>query len=143
MKKERTMSTSVSETTTMELQPYIFFYGRSQEALDFYKSVLGGSYEATPQEGSVKIMHATFTAPGLSFMCSDGRPEQDGKRIDPDEGNVSLSLGVPDKAQGDRIFAALSHGGKVLMPLADAPWGDGRFGVIHDRFGLEWMVTTP
>jgi uncharacterized glyoxalase superfamily protein PhnB len=100
------MSTSVNETTKMELEPYIFFYGRSQEALDFYKGVLGGSYEATPHEGGAKVMHASFTAPG------------------------------------DRVFAALSQGGKVVMPLDDAAWG-GRFGVIHDRFGLEWMVTAP
>jgi PhnB protein len=136
------MSTSVTESKTMTLEPYIFFYGRTQEALDFYKKVFGGSYEATPQEGSSKIMHASFTSAGVSFMCSDGRPEQDGKRIDPDEGNISLALSVPDKPSGDRIFAALSEGGKVTAPLADAFWG-GRYGAIQDRFGVEWMVTTP
>ncbi len=126
----------------MELVPYIFFYGRGEEALEFYKSALGGSYEATRHEDGKGIMHASFTAPGFSFMCSDGRPG-DTRTIDPEEGNVSLSLSVGDRAAGERIFNALADGGKVTMPLEDAPWGDGRFGVIHDRFGLEWMLTTP
>jgi PhnB protein len=136
------MSTTTTEVT-LELKPYIFFYGRAQEALDFYKSVLGGTYEAMPQEHDAKkVMHAHFSAPGLAFFCSDGRPDDDGKRIDPEEGNISLALNVPDKAAGDRIFAALSQGGTVRQPLADAFWG-GRFGSLYDRFGIEWMVTTP
>ncbi|HEY9085124.1 MAG TPA: VOC family protein [Candidatus Tyrphobacter sp.] len=139
----------------MQLVPYIFFYGRAEEALEFYKSVLGGTYEAmrsgdAPEEISreinpehkQKIMNASFTAPGISFMCSDGRPDDDAKRIDPDEGNISLALSVTDGAEGNRLFAALSQGGSVRVPLDDAFWG-GRFGIIHDRFGIEWMVTAP
>ena len=133
----------------MELAPYIFFYGRCEEALEFYKRALGGTYELTrmkdappndqmPPSASEKVMHATFTGPGFSFMAADGREE---KKVDPDAGNVSISLGTSDAAEGDRVFKALSEGGNVTMPLGPAFWG-GRFGMIQDQFGLEWMITS-
>lgn len=138
-----------SGPTTVELKPYIFFYGRCEEALEFYKKTFGGTYEASriagsPMESQVppefrdKIMHASFTAPGVAFYASDGGSQ---KKVNPDEGNISLALDAPDGAAGDRIFAALSDGGNVTQPLQAAFWG-GRFGMIQDRFGIEWMVTT-
>jgi PhnB protein len=144
-------ATTGTTGTTMTLQPYIFFYGRCREALDFYKDVFGGTYEAmtvgdspykdSPEMGgdNNRIMHASFTAPGLSFFCSDGR---DNKDVDPEEGNVSLALTTTDKAAGERIVAKLSEGGNVKMPLADAFWG-GRFANVVDRFGNDWMITAP
>jgi PhnB protein len=136
--------------TTLELKPYIFFYGRCEEALEFYKKVFGGTYEMqritgspmeehTPADFRDKVMHASFTAPGIAFFASDGAQA---KKVDPDEGNVSLCINAPDKAKADRIFAALSEGGKVTMPLQEAFWG-GRFGSVQDRFGTEWMMTSP
>ena len=135
----------------MELQPYIFYYGRCEEALKFYKTALGGSYELQrvgdstmaaqmPADAGNRGMHSTFKAPGVTFMASDGR---DTKPIDPEAGNISLSLTATDSAEGQRVFKALSEGGNVKMPLDDAPWGDGKFGVFDDRFGVEWMVTSP
>jgi len=135
----------------MELQPYIFYYGRCEEALKFYKTALGGSYELQrvgdstmaaqmPADAGNRVMHSTFKAPGVTFMASDGR---DTKPIDPEAGNISLSLTATDSAEGQRVFKALSEGGNVKMPLDDAPWGDGKFGVFDDRFGVEWMVTSP
>jgi PhnB protein len=138
-------------TATTTIQPYIFFYGRCKEALDFYKDVFRGTYEAmtvgdspfkdNPEMGgdNNRIMHASFTSPGVNFLCSDGK---DNKPVDADEGNVSLALSVTDKAEGERIVAALSKGGTVKMPLADAFWG-GRFANVVDRFGNDWMITTP
>jgi PhnB protein len=134
----------------MKLEPYIFFYGRCEEALAFYKQVLGGSYELTrvgdspmrehvPPQGHNMVMHATFTAPGLTFMASDGREV---KTVNPDEGNVSLCIASEDGAEAERVFGALSAGGKVVMPYSDAFWG-GRFGVLHDKFGVEWFVQGP
>ena len=131
----------------MELQPYIFFYGRCREALEFYKGALGGTYEAMrnadtpmaaqmPAEAQNNIMHARFTAPGIGFLASDGMSQ---KAIDTDAGNISLAIETSDAAEGERVFQALSQGGSVSMPLADAFWG-GRFGVLTDRFGIEWMV---
>ena len=145
-----TTAQTQAAATTMELKPYIFFYGRCEEALEFYKKILGGSYEmqriaGSPMEEKVpvdfrnKVMHASFTAPGISFFASDGPTV---KRVDPEEGNISLALTAPDRAAGDRVFAALSEGGTVTGPLQDAFWG-GRFGSIQDRFGNEWLITTP
>ena len=147
------MSTTTQPGTgTMQLAPYVFFYGRCEEALEFYKKALGGSYElqrnsemppspdfTIPEDRKNKVMHATFTAPGLSFMASDGR---DDKKIDPDAGNISLSLGFNDVDQAQTVFAALSDGGDVKMPLSPAFWG-GQFGMLVDRFGNEWMVVSP
>jgi PhnB protein len=133
----------------MQLEPYIFFYGRCEEALEFYKSAIGGTYELNRFEGSPmaeqvpanlrdKVMHASFKGDGFSFMASDGDLS---KTVDPDAGNVSLSLGINDGAQAERVFNALADGGKVTMPFTPAFWG-GKFGVVVDRFGTEWMVTS-
>ena len=136
----------------MELQPYIFFYGKCEEALEFYKRALGGTYEMQrvsdsgmagqmPPDAGNRVMHASFTADNLKFMASDGR---DVKTVDPDAGNISLAIEGEDRAEGQRIFDAFSEGGNVAMPLGDAPWGDGgKFGMLTDRFGIEWMVTSP
>jgi PhnB protein len=134
----------------MQLVPYIFFYGRCEEALEFYKTVFGGSYEAmrvsdSPMKdqmppGSEKlIMHASFTAEPIRFMAADGR---DIKPIDPDAGNISLAIAADDRATGARLHKALADGGKVAMPFEDAFWG-GQFGMVVDRFGNEWMITAP
>jgi len=147
------MSTTDGSTATVattQLAPYIFFYGRCEEALEFYKAALGGTYEMqrnsdtpmgedVPADWKSKVMHASFTAPGFTFMAADGR---EAHTIDPDAGNISLALSASDRAAGERIFKALSDGGKVTMPLDDAFWG-GRFGMFVDRFGIEWMVTSP
>jgi PhnB protein len=134
----------------MELQPYIFFYGRCEEALEFYKSALGGTYELMrvkdspmaehmPPNTANLVMHASFTADGVKFLASDGREI---KAIDPDAGNIDLALTATDAAQGERAFNALAEGGKVMMPIDKAFWG-GRFGMLVDRFGIEWMMTLP
>ncbi len=133
----------------MQLEPYIFYYGRCEEALEFYKSAIGGTYELNRFEGSPmaeqlppnlrnKIMHATFKGDGFSFMASDGDLS---KTVNPDEGNVSLSLFVGTEGQGKRVFDALSQDGTVSQPLSDAFWG-GKFGTVVDRFGVEWMISS-
>jgi PhnB protein len=133
-----------------QLVPYIFFYGRCEEALEFYKSVFDGKYEMMrvsdtpmasdmPPEAGNSVMHASFTADGIAFMASDGR---DVKPVDPDAGNISVALSFDDGARGERTFEALSAGGKVGMPIDTAFWG-GRFGMLTDKFGTEWMVTLP
>ena len=133
-----------------QLVPYIFFYGRCEEALEFYKSVFGGSYELMrvrdtpmasemPPEAANSVMHATFTADEIRFMASDG---QSVKPVDPDAGNISLALSFDDAARGERVFNALAAGGNVGMPIDNAFWG-GRFGMVVDKFGTEWMATLP
>ena len=106
----------------MHFAPYIYFYGRCEEALEFYKGVFGGTYEAmriagspmaehSPPDFQQKILHATFTAPGISFMAADGRPGS----VDPEAGNIALSIST-DETEGTRIFDALAEGGTVSMP---------------------------
>jgi PhnB protein len=146
------MTTTQHQGTATRLQfaPYLFFYGRCEEALEFYKTVFGGTYELQRNSGAPsdcpvspelkeKVMHATFTAPDLTFMASDGREL---KSVDPEEGNISLSLSITDSVDGERIFQALAKGGTVKKPLEDAFWG-GKFGMIHDHFGIEWLIVVP
>ena len=132
----------------MQLEPYLFFHGRCEEALNFYKECLGGEivginrFSGSPMEGQVapdfrdKVMHASFVAGDVHFMASDGRPGPG-----PDgEDDIALSLATSDATEGERVFAALSQGGNVEMPLEDAFWG-GKFGQFTDRFGVQWMVS--
>jgi PhnB protein len=132
------------------LSPYAFFYGRCIEALEFYKRTLGGDYEAecygdSPMSEHVApdmrdtVLHARFAAPGIVLFASDGRER---KPVDPDAGNISLSLTYDNRADCQRTFAALSAEAKVIIPLEEAVWGS-MFGMLQDRFGIEWMVSAP
>jgi PhnB protein len=132
----------------MLLEPYLFFHGRCEEALNFYKDCLRGEivginrFAGSPMESQVeanfkdKVMHASFVAGDVKFMASDGQPgsEPDG------EDDVALCLATNDAAEAERVFAALGRGGKVSMPLEEAFWG-GKFGSLTDRFGVQWMVS--
>jgi uncharacterized protein len=120
----------------MELAPFIFFYGKCEEALEFYKKAFGGDYEIVRREGD-KVQYATFRGAGISFKASDGMQT---RSVDPDEGNVSLAIHHPDATRAQEVFTALSDGGKVFVPFGDAEWG-GKFGGVQDRFGTEWFVT--
>lgn len=133
-----------------QLVPYVFFYGRCEEALEFYKGVFGGSYELmrvkdTPMASDMppgsenSVMHASFTADEVKFMASDG---QSVKPVDTDAGNISMALSYDDAARGEAVFKGLSAGGNVGMPVSPAFWG-GRFGMVTDKFGTEWMVVLP
>jgi PhnB protein len=127
--------------------PYLFLYGRCAEALEFYKGVFGGSYEAMrtgdapasaqmPPGAENRIMHASFTSDVVTFMASDGRED---KAVDPDAGNIAIALTLEDGARGEQIFNALAAGGRIDVPLGEAFWG-GRFGDVIDKFGTEWML---
>jgi len=131
------------------VQPYLFFGGRCEEALEFYRTALGAKvdflmrYKESPEPappGSLpagfenKVMHATFRIGSATLMASDGCEE--GANFE----GFSLSLAVPTEAEADRAFAALSAGGKVGMPLGKTFWSP-RFGMVTDRFGIGWMVS--
>lgn len=133
------------------VQPYLFFGGRCEEAIEFYRTTLGAEidilmhYKDSPEPQSPgmippgyenKVMHTTFHIGKTTLMASDGC----GKT--PSFGGFSLSLAVPTEAEADRVFAALSAGGEVQMPLAKTFWSP-RFGMLTDRFGLSWMITVP
>jgi PhnB protein len=135
--------------TTPLIQPYLFFNGCCEEAVQFYKSALGAELDMmlryrespdAPPPGMVppgwenKIMHASFRVGGNTIMASDGCEEGGGF------GGFSLSLSVATTAEADRCFAALAEGGKVTMPLGKTFWSP-RFGMLTDRFGLGWMIS--
>lgn len=130
----------------MDVIAYLFFDGRTEEALDFYQRALGAKVEAihrykeSPEPAHVpagagdKVMHATFTIGDTTVMASDGNCQ--GK---PDFKGVSLSLNVGTEAEAERFFAALSEGGQVQVPLTKTFFSP-RFGMLADRFGVGWMV---
>jgi len=124
--------------------PYLNFNGNAAEALAFYAGALDGKilYQQTfgespmpsTEEMKHKIMHATFEAGNLVLMVSDCPP---GQSVTSGT-NISLSLNFPDMASIEKTFVALSHGGKITMELQDTFWG-ARFGMLTDRFGINWM----
>ena len=131
------------------VQPYLFFGGRCQEALDFYRTALGAKIEmvmlfkdspdpmppgALPAGYESKVMHASFRVGDCLVMASDGCGD-----TSPFAG-VSLSLALASEAEAQKAFAALSEGGQVNMPLGKTFWSPC-FGMLVDRFGLGWMVT--
>ena len=133
----------------MHVQPYLFFDGRCEEALEFYGKKLGAEVTMLmrfkespepPQPGMVppgsgdKVMHASFRVGDTTMMASDGHCQ--GK---PTFQGFTLSLTVPNDAEADRLFTALSDGGKVQMPLAKT-FFSSRFGMVADRFGVGWMI---
>lgn len=141
------MSTLATPATS--IQPYLFYGGRCEEALEFYRGALGAEVEMLmrfkdcpePQpEGMLqsgwenKVMHASFTVDGNRLMASDGCGDGD-----PSFAGFTLAINLPTEADVDRVFAALSEGGKVQMPLGKTFWSP-RFGMVADRFGVGWMV---
>lgn len=130
------------------VHPYLFFGGRCDEAIEFYRATLGAEVvmlsrfkeSPEPQPGlpecfEDKVMHASIRIGDTMLMASDGRCEGEANF----EG-FSLSVTVPDEAEATRVFTALSEGGLVTMPLAKTFWAD-KFGILQDRFGVGWMVS--
>jgi PhnB protein len=135
----------------MQVQPYLFFEGRCEEALAFYGRTLGAQIDmlmrfrdipeppppdAVPMGCDDKVMHASFRIGETVLMASDG-----GCSGQPGFSGITLSLGVAEVAEAERLFAALGDGGEVQMPLGETFWSPA-FGMIQDRFGVSWMINT-
>jgi PhnB protein len=129
----------------MNVQPYLFFDGRCEEAIEFYKKALGAKVEMmmrfkeAPESGpnmppGDKIMHASIKIGDATVMLSDGHCA--GK---PSFEGFSLSVNVKDEAEARRVFAALSEGGEVRQPLIKTFFSPA-FGMLADKFGTGWMV---
>jgi PhnB protein len=130
----------------MQVQPYLFFDGRCEEALEFYKRALGAEVQmlmrfkdnpepqANPTGAGDKIMHTSFRIGDSTVMASDGRCQGQ-----PSFQGFALSLTASDDAAAERLFAALEDGGQVQMPLAKT-FFSSRFGMVADRFGVPWMI---
>jgi len=133
----------------MLVQPYLFFDGRCEEAIEFYRRTLGAEvtmlmrFKDSPEPhppGMIppgaenKVMHSSLRIGETTVMASDGRCL--GK---PSFQGFSLSLTVPNDAEAERLFAAIGEGGQVQMPLAKT-FFSSRFGMVADRFGVSWMI---
>ena len=134
----------------MRIESYLFFNGRCEEAIEFYKKVLGAEVQMLmrnkespephppgmlPPGSENKVMHATLRVGSSNLMVSDGRC--DGK---PEFKGFTLSLDAATEAEAERLFSALADGGTVQMPLAKTFWSP-KFGMVADRFGVGWMVS--
>jgi PhnB protein len=139
---------STSSTSQAAVQPYLFFGGRCEEAIEFYRKAFHAEvvrqvrFKEAPEQKpdfpecfADKIMHVTLRIGDTLVMASDGRCEGEANF----EG-FSLSITVADEAEAERVFAALSEGGLVTMPLEKTFWAP-KYGMLQDRFGLGWMVS--
>ena len=136
----------------MQVQPYIFFDGRCEEAVNFYKTALNAEvtmmmrFKENPdpqpnpmggKELDEKIMHASFKVGQTEVMASDGYAKGN-----PEFKGISLSVSAETESEAKKIFGALSDGGKVTMPLSKTFYSPC-FGMVNDKFGVSWMVIVP
>lgn len=130
----------------MKLNPYLNFPGTCEEAMNTYAKVLGGEIVAmlaygdmpgdhpVPEDMRKKIAHARLIVGDQVLMASDSGPD----RFKPMQG-VSVTLNIPEPGEADRVFDALVDGGNAIMPMEETFWAH-KFGVLVDRFGIQWMV---
>jgi PhnB protein len=133
----------------MQVQPYIYFEGRCEEAIEFYKKALGASVNMImrfkdcpepapsgqfPPQMLDKIMHASLRIGDSTVLVSDGRCQSAANFA-----GFTLPILVSTEPEAQKIFTALSEGGKVGMPLAKTFFSPA-FGMVHDKFGVPWMV---
>ena len=133
----------------MKIEPYLFFDGRCEEAIETYRRVLGAEvtllmrYRESPEPpppGAVppgwddKVMHAALRIGDDALMMSDGKSAGG-----PQPNGFALSIGVDDDAQAKRLFDGLAEGGQVVMPLGKTFFAPS-FGMATDRYGVLWMV---
>jgi PhnB protein len=138
-----------SKTNNRTVEVYLSFNGKCEEAVEFYRKAIGAEVEMmlrfkespeppppgmTPPGWENKIMHTSLRVGPTMIMASDGcGPEKTGFA------GFSLSLAVNSEADADRYFNALADGGKISMPLGKTFWSP-RFGMVEDRFGINWMI---
>jgi PhnB protein len=133
----------------MQIQPYLFFEGRCDEAIGFYQKALGAEVKTLmrykdnpepPEQSKVppgsenKVMHSSLQIGEATVMASDGLCS--GK---PDFRGISLTLSVSSDNEAEKLFAALGDGGQVQMPLTRT-FFSSHFGMVADRFGVSWMI---
>jgi PhnB protein len=133
------------------INPYIHFNGNAEEAFTLYKSVFGSdftslvrfkdmNFEGAPsnEKEAEKIMHIALPIGKNNLLMGSDTPEQLGTHSEK-ETRSKIFVAAESKAEADKIFAGLSKGGQVEMPMEQSPWGT-YFGMFRDTFGIEWMV---
>ena len=131
---------------TATVQPYLFFDGKCEEALEFYKGAVGAKVEMlmrfkeNPEPGHMppnsgeKVMHAAFRVGDTQVLASDGMCAGA-----PSFQGFGLTLNAKDDAEAEKLFAAVGKGGKVQQPLVKTFFAS-KFGMVADKFGIMWMV---
>lgn len=131
------------------INPYLNFSGNCEEAFNFYKACFGVEYESlqrynevpgeshVPDSESEWIMHVSLPIGHGTFLMGSDQPSSMGE-VDPGN-NVHISIQTDSDRETDRLFNALSAGGKITMPLEQTFWG-ARFGMFVDKFGIQWMI---
>ena len=134
----------------MKLQHYLNFPGNNEAAFNFYQAAFGGEIAlirfkdmpmegfALPPEAEDKIMHISLPIGDGSLLMASDSLESMGQALVKGN-NTHVFVEVDSKEEADRLFAALSAGGVVEMPMADQPWGD-YYGNFHDKYGIGWML---
>ncbi|QEH41233.1 VOC family protein [Chitinophaga sp. XS-30] len=132
------------------VNPYLNFAGNTEEAFNFYKSVFGGEFsflqrfKDTPHAGELpaeeqdKIMHIALPIGENMVLMATDTLKSMGQSVHPGD-NMSLAISPDNREDTERYFNALADGGKVVMPLEDVFWG-AYFGMLVDKFGIQWMV---
>ncbi|MBY0320550.1 MAG: VOC family protein [Reyranella sp.] len=135
---------TVQQTATV--QPYLFFDGKCEEALEFYKSTIGAKvdmlmrFKEAPDQSQMqpntgeKVMHAAFHVGTTQVLASDGHCA--GK---PSFQGFGLALNAKDDAEAEKLFTAVGKGGQVMQPLTKTFFAS-KFGMVADKFGIMWMV---
>ena len=133
------------------INPYLNFNGNTEEAFTFYKSVFGGEFSSVirfkdmpaagpvPPQDANKLMHIALPIGKGNILMATDALESMGQKLAAGD-NFSLAMSADSPAEADKLFNGLSAGGKVEMPMGDAPWGS-YFGMAKDKFGIRWMVS--
>ncbi len=133
-----------------QINPHINFNGNAEEAFTFYKSVFGGEFAIIrrfkdlsipgfplSENEANKIMHIALPI-GNSFLMANDVPESMG-RTNENENRSKIVISAESKEEADKLFAGLSSGGQIEVPIEESPWGT-YFGMFRDKYGIEWMV---
>ena len=136
------------QNPTTQLNPYLTFNGNCEEAINFYKSILGGEIKQiskfgegpmeVPEAKKGQIMHIHYEFEGCAILASDGMGEEAANFGN----NIHLSVFLADKAAASSTYQKLGDWGQTTMPFNEVFWG-GSFGMLVDKFGIHWMVSCP
>jgi PhnB protein len=134
----------------LSMNPYLHFMGNTEEAMNFYKAVLGGEFtifqrfkdlpgaEKMSAEEQEKIIHISLLiGPGNTIMATDTLESMEQKLVEGN--NFHICLDTKSEAEVDRIFNAFAAGGKIEMPVNKTFWG-AYFGMLRDKYGIQWMI---
>lgn len=138
-------------STMISINPYLNFMGNTEEAMKFYRSVFGGEFtafqrfsdspghEKMPKKEQGMLMHVSLPMGKTNTLMATDTLESMGQTLTMGN-NFSLAVNTESEAETDRLFHALSAGGKITMPLNKTFWG-AYFGMCTDKFGIQWMLS--